>query len=131
MIKLTLRDQEGDDLAEALGNPEVGARFKKKLLVMTMPQQGAQHGFIAKCLRISPTTLIGYLREYQEGGLPEVLEDRSCRPASALEPFWPCLVCSFKVTPALSAKTAVERIEKMTRIRLSEGQCRGLGPPAM
>ncbi len=92
MIKLTLTDQQCDDIAEALDNPEVGDRHKKKLLVITMHQQGAQHGFIADCLRISPTTLIGYLREYQEGGLPAVLEDRYYRPSSALEPFWQCLI---------------------------------------
>ena len=73
MIKLMLSDEECEDLAEALDNPDVGDRFKKKLLVITMHRQGAQHGFIARCLRLSPTILIGYLREYQEGGPPEVL----------------------------------------------------------
>jgi transposase len=124
MIKLILTDQQCDDIAEALDNPEVCDRHKKKLLVITMHQQGAQHGFIADCLRISPTTLIGYLKEYQEGGLPAVLEDRYYRPSSALEPFWQCLICSFKAAPVANAKAAVARIEAMTGVRLSESQCR-------
>ena len=107
-----------------MDSPEVSEHGKKKLLVITMHRQGAQHSFIGNVLRISPSTLIGYLREYEEGGLPRVLEDRYYRPSSALEPFWQCLICSFKAAPVANAKAAVARIEAMTGIRLSESQCR-------
>lgn len=73
--------------------------------------------------RLQPT-LISYLREYEEGDWPGVLEDRYYRPSSALEPFWQCLVCSFKAAPVANAKSAVVRIETLTGIRLSESQCR-------
>ena len=62
--------------------------------------------------------------EYQQGGLERVLEDRSYRPSSSLEPFWQCLKCSFAAAPVANAKMAVQRIEQLTGIRLSESQCR-------
>ena len=53
MIRLDLTNKELDDLAEALDSPEVSERAKRKLLVITMHSQGAQHQFIESCLRIS------------------------------------------------------------------------------
>ena len=50
-IRLKLTDRELDDVAEALDNPDIGERAKKKLLVITMHAEGAQHGFIESCLR--------------------------------------------------------------------------------
>jgi transposase len=126
MIRLQLTNGDLEDIAEALDDPEVSDRGKKKLLVITMHQQGAQHSFIASCLRISAPTLITYLKEYRDGGLPATLEDRYYRPSSNLEPFWQCLICSFKAAPVAHAKAAVMRIEAMTGIRLSESQCRRL-----
>ena len=124
MIRLQLTNQDLDDVAEALDSPEISERAKKKLLVITMHVEGAQHGFIESCLRISSPTLASYLKEYQEGGLPMVLENRYYQPSSSLEPFWACLICSFTVAPVAQAKAAAARIEAMTGIRLSESQCR-------
>lgn len=124
MIRLQLTDQELEDVAEALDSPEVGERAKKKLLVVTMHVEGAPHRFIESCLRISSPTLASYLKEYQEGGLPMVLENRYYKPSSSLEPYWQCLICSFTVAPVADAKAAMARIETMTGIKLSESQCR-------
>lgn len=124
MISLQLTNDDLEDIAEAMDDPGVSERAKKKLLVITMHQQGAQHRFIASCLRISAPTLIAYLKEYRDGGLPAVLEDRYYRPSSALDPFWQCLICSFTVAPVANAKAAMVRIEAMTGVRLSESQCR-------
>ena len=89
-----------------------------------MHVQGTQHGFIEGCLRITSPTLASYLKEYQEGGLPMVLENRHYAPSSSLEPCWQCLICSFTVAPVAHARAAVARIEAMTGIKLSESQCR-------
>ena len=89
-----------------------------------MHHEGASHGFIGRCLNISQPTLRTYLLEYQLGGLERVLEDRSYRPSSSLEPFWQCLKCSFAAAPLANAKMAVQRIEQLTGIRLSKSQCR-------
>ena len=124
MVRLPLTDQELEDVAEALDSPEVSERAKKKLLVITMHVQGAQHGFIENCLRISSPTLASYLKEYQEGGLPMVLENRYYKPSSSLDPYWQCLICSLTVAPVADAKAAMARIWAMTGIQLSESQCR-------
>jgi transposase len=124
MIKLHLSDKEFDDVAEALDSPEVSEHAKRKLLVITMHHQGAQHGFIENCLRISSPTLVTYLKEYQQGGLATVLENRYYKPSSSLEPYWQCLICSFTVAPVATAKAAMARIETLTGVKLSESQCR-------
>lgn len=124
MIRLALTEQEIEDVAEAIDSPEVSDRAKKKLLVITMHVQGAQHQFIESCMRISSPTLASYLKEYERGGLQEVLENRYYKPSSALQPFWQCLLCSFKAAPVTDAKAAMARIRAMTGITLSESQCR-------
>ena len=124
MIRLQLTEQETEDVAEALGSPEVSERARRKLPVIAMHVQEARHGFIEGCLRITSPTLASYLKEYQEGGLPMVLENRHYAPSSSLEPCWQCLICSFTVAPVAHARAAVARIEAMTGIKLSESQCR-------
>lgn len=124
MIRLEISLRDLEDIDEALDDPENGEKQKLKLLVIRMHFQGAEHGFIGRCLRLSPNTITNYLKEYQEGGLPAVLENRYYRPASSLEPFWQCLKCSFTVAPVANGKEAVARIEAITGIRLSESQAR-------
>lgn len=89
-----------------------------------MHHEGAEHGFISRCLRISPGSLTSYLKEYQSGGLSRVLENRYYKPSSSLEPFLPCLECSFRAFPAATSKEAAARITAMTGVVLSESQCR-------
>ena len=124
VIILRLTDEEIEGIAEAQDDPEVPDRAKKKLLAITMHHKGVAHGVIGGVLRISRATLASYLKAYRDGGLPHLLENRFYRPSSSLEPFWQCLVCSFKATPVASAKEAVSRITKMTGVTLSESQAR-------
>ena len=124
MITLLLTSQQLGDLTEALEDPAIEHRYKQKLIALRMHHEGAAHGFIGRCLNISQPTLRTYLVEYQDGGLERVLEDRSYRPSSSLAPFWQCLQCSFAVVPVPNAKAAVERIERLTGVRLSESQGR-------
>lgn len=124
MIRLQLTNQDIDDIGEALDDPAISERLKFKLLAVRLHFEGAAHAFIAKSLRFSPNTLTNYLKEFQEGGLAGLLEDRYYRPSSSLAPFWQCLRCSFTVAPVASAKFAVARIEALTGVRLSESQAR-------
>jgi transposase len=124
VITLLLTERQLEDLTEALEDPAIDHRFKQKLLALRMHHEGAAHGFIGRCLNISQPTLRTYLVEYQDGGLARLLEDRSYRPSSSLAPFWQCLKCSFAVAPVPNAKAAVERMERLTGVRLSESQSR-------
>lgn len=124
MIQIELTDNEALDIAEALDDPTISDKNKVKLLVIRMHAEGAQHGFIAKVLNLHANTITNHLREYKAGGLSGTLEDRYYRPTSSLEPFLECLKCSFRITPVADAKQAVQRIETLTGIRLSESQTR-------
>lgn len=124
MIQIELTDKEALDIAEALDDPSISDKNKVKLLVIRMHGEGAKHGFIAKVLNLHVNTITNHLREYKAGGLSSTLEDRYYRPTSSLEPFLECLKCSFRITPVTDAKQAVQRIESLTGIRLSESQSR-------
>ncbi|MCH2207999.1 MAG: helix-turn-helix domain-containing protein [Lentisphaerales bacterium] len=46
-------------------NPKV----QRKMEALYLKSQGLSHGLICKLCRISPVTLVKYLRQYQEGGI--------------------------------------------------------------
>ncbi len=131
MIRLELTDRQLTDIGEALDDPATSEKNKTKLLVLRMHHGGAKSGFIAKVLNLHANTITNHLKEYANGGLASVLEDRYYRPSSSLEPFLECLKCSFRAAPVADAKQAVFRIESLTGVRLSESQARrfmkGLG----
>ena len=131
MIRLELTDQQLTDIGEALDDPSTSEKCKTKLLVLRMHGEGAKSGFISKVLNLHANTITNHLKEYADGGLPSVLEDRYYRPSSSREPFLECLKCSFRAAPVADAKQAVFRIESLTGVRLSESQARrfmkGLG----
>ena len=124
MIEIHLTDQEIQDLNEAIDDPSHSEKTKIKLLVIRMRHEGAKTGFISKCLNLHSNTVTNYLNEFQSGKLPATLEDRYYKPTSSLEPFLDCLKCSFRACPVVDAKQAVERIHRLTGIRLSESQSR-------
>jgi transposase len=124
MIKLSLTESELEDIAEALDSPDVLDKFKVKLLVLRMHHEGVHHGIIARAVGKNPNTITSYLKEYVEGGLSASLEDRAYKPISALQPFLPCVRCSFTVAPLSTAKHAAARIAALTAMVISEEQAR-------
>jgi transposase len=124
VITLKLTEAEIEDIAEAMDDPSISDRNKTKLLVIRMHHEGATNKFIAKCLNLSVNTPLNYIKEYLDGGLSTVLEDRYYKPSSSLEPYWQCLRCSFEAAPVANAKEAMVRIESLTGVRLSESQAR-------
>ena len=121
-IQLSLTDIK--DIEEAMDDPSRSDKHRTKLLVIRMHSEGGKHGFIAKCLKLHANTITNYLKEWLEGGLPAVLEDKYYRPSSSIEPFMACLRCSFLAAPVADAKAAIARIEALTGIELSESQAR-------
>jgi transposase len=126
MTKLALTESELEDIAEALDRPDVMEKFKVKLLVLRMHHEGVDHGIIARAVSKHPNTITSYLKEYAEGGLVAALEDRAYKPSSTLQPFLPCLRCSFLAASPATAKHAVVRIAALTGITLCEEQARRL-----
>jgi transposase len=124
MIEIQLTEQEIEDLNEAIDDPSHSDKTKIKLLVIRMRHEGAKTGFISKCLNLHSNTVTNYLNEFQSGKLSATLEDRYYKPTSSLDPFLACLTCSFRACPVADAKQAVERIQRLTGIQLSESQTR-------
>ena len=124
MIRLGLSEVELDNIAEVLDDPEIEPRLKNKLLVVTMHHEQVQHGVIARCLKVSPDKVTNILKMYQSEGVQGILENRYYQPSSSLAPFWQCLKCSFQVAPVANAKQAVQRIQQLTGVSLSESQSR-------
>lgn len=124
MIRIEFTQQQLDDIAEAIDNPEISDKLKCKLLALRMYHQKVRNQVIAEVLNIHVNTVTIYISQYSEGGLSTVLEDRAYRPSSSLEPFFPCLKCLFSAVPPISAKHAMHLIKKATGISLSEEQTR-------
>ncbi len=124
MTRIELSQADIRDIEDAMDDPSLSDKHRTKLLVIRMHSEGAKHGFIAKCLKLHANTITNHLKEWLEGGLPAVVEDKYYRPSSAMEPFIACLRCSFAAAPVADAKAAVARIESLTGVRLSESQAR-------
>lgn len=124
MTRIDLSQADISDIEDAMDDPSLSDKLRTKLLVIRMHHEGARHTFIAKCLKLHANTVTNYLKEWLEGGLPAVVEDRYYRPSSSIEPFMACLRCSFAAAPVPDVKAAVARIEALCGIRLSESQAR-------
>lgn len=124
MIQLNISEQELADIDEVLDDPTASEKAKKKLLVLKMHSKGAKSGFIAKVLNLHQNSITNYLREYRDGRLQATLENRYYRPVSALRPYEQQIRESFENEPVIDAKHAVERIDSISQIRVSESQAR-------
>jgi transposase len=124
MTRIELSQADIKDIEDAMDDPSLSDKHRTKLLVIRMHSEGGKHGFIAKCLKLHANTITNYLKEWMEGGLPAVVEDKYYRPSSAIEPFMACLRCSFAAAPVADAKAAIARIEALSGITLSESQAR-------
>ena len=105
-----------------MDDPSLSDKHRTKLLVIRMHSEGAKHGFIAKCLKLHANTITNNLKEWLEGGLPAVVEDKYYAPAAPRSPSAPA--CAAASPPVADAKAAVARIESLTGVPLSESQAR-------
>ena len=124
MIRLTFSDHEINDIGEAMDNPSIHGRFKKKLMALKMHNLRVENKVIAATLCITDDSVTNYIKQYRDGGLTAVLEDKAYRPGSSLAPFMQCLRCFFTVNPPSTAKEAMEQVERITGIKLGEEQIR-------
>ncbi len=124
MIKIQLEELDREAISEALDDPSIEDRFKRRLLVLRMHDLDVPHGLIAKSLNVSDDTVTNYLKRYQNEGLSALLENRHYQPVSQVEPFLKELAKSFDDTPVATAKEGAQRIREITQIQLSESQAR-------
>jgi transposase len=91
MTRIELSQANILDIEEAMDDPSLSDKYRTKLLVIRIHSEGAKHGFIAKCLKLHADTITNHLKEWIEGGLPVLVEDKYYRPSSVMGPFMSCL----------------------------------------
>jgi len=125
MIRLTIPEIDKEAISEAIDDPSIDERTKKKLMAIRMHELNVPSGNIAKFLNVSDDTITNYFKLYRDEGLKGVFENRYYQPASQVEPFMDEIRQSLNDHPVSSAKEGAQRIEELSKIRLSESQaCR-------
>lgn len=124
MIYIQFSDKDLSDIDEACDDPILPPKIKRKLMCLKMHHQKVNNLAITRILNISSNTVTSYIKEFRDHGIAGVVEDRSYRPSSSLEPFLPCIHCSFAACPPADVSAAIDRILTLTGILLSEAQVR-------
>lgn len=124
MIRLNITESEKDAIAEALDDPSIDERLKRRLLVIRMHDLNVPHSVIATTLNVSLGTVTNYLKLYEENRLEGLLENRYYQPVSQVEPFLDEIRQSLDNEPVSTVKEAAARILKLSGVSLSEAQAR-------
>lgn len=123
MLKLDFTEETIEVLRyERYNHPH--PRVQQKMSVLYLKSQGLAHKEIKRLERICENTLLGYLREYQEGGIERLKELRYHKPVSDLAPCKTTLEAYFREHPPASAKEAAAKIEELTGIKRSPERVR-------
>lgn len=99
-------------------------RVQRKMSVLYLKSQGVAHKEIKRLEQISENTLLGYLREYQEGGVEQLKEVCFHSQTSELEQHRTTLEAYFREHPPATVKEAAAKIEELTGIKRSPGRVR-------
>ncbi len=125
MIRLTIPEIDKEAIAEAIDDPSIDERTKKKLMAIRMHELNVPSGNIAKFLNVSDDTITNYFKLYRDEGLKGIFENRYYQPTSQVEPFMEEIRQSLDDQPVSSAKEGAQRIKELTAVELSESQaCR-------
>ena len=124
MIRLEISEKDQEAIAEALDDPSIDERYKRRLLAIRMHELNVPHGSIAKTLNLSDDTVTNYLKRFQDEGLKALLDNRYYQPTSQVAPFFDAIKSSLDEEPVSTANEAANRIFKLTKVQLSETQAR-------
>lgn len=123
MLRLEFTDEIIEELIyERYNHPH--PRVQRKMSVLYLKSQDISHKEIKRLERISENTLLGYLREYREGGIERLKEVRFHSQASELEQHRTTLEAYFREHPPASIKEAAAKIEELTGIKRSPERVR-------
>lgn len=99
-------------------------QVQRKMEVLYLKSQGLAHQDIRRLCRISKTTLVKYLREYQQGGIEQLKQLNYKGQPSALNPHGETLKAYFEAHPPRTVSEAQAKIEALTGIQRSPSQIR-------
>ncbi len=112
------------DINEALSSAETKPRFSRRLLAIKMVGNGLKRDDVCSILEITRATLANYVKEYLDGGLAALLEDRNYKPVSSVDVHLKDIEKQFKETPPASAREAAFMIERICGVTLRVTQAR-------
>ena len=124
MIIIELSDEDRQAIAEELDDPEIEPRMYRRLMTVRLHDLSVPHRAIAQALNLSDDTVTNYLKLYRESGLPGLMENRSYRPTSSVEPWLEAFRESFGEKLVATASEGAARMEEICGIRLSDAQAR-------
>lgn len=124
MIRLELSDEDREAIAEELDDPEIEPRMHRRLMTVRLHDLRVPHRAVAQALNLSDDTVTNYLKLYRDSGLPGLMENRSYRPSSSVEPWLEGFRESFRDKPVATASEGAARMEEISGIRLSDAQAR-------
>lgn len=99
-------------------------RIQKKMEVLYLKSRGLAHQEIRRLCQISKTTLVEYLRQYQQGGIEQLKQLNFKGRSSQLNEHTETLEAYFKEHPPRTVAEAGDKIEKLTGIKRSPTQIR-------
>jgi len=123
MIQIEFTQEQIDELDyERYHYPH--PKVQRKMEAVYLKSQGLSSAEICRLCRICKTTLVTYLRQYQEGGIERLKELGYRGKTSALDEHRDTLKAYFEEHPPRSAKEAQAEIERLTGIQRSPTQIR-------
>jgi transposase len=123
MIRIEFSDEEIQQLNyERYHHPH--PRVQKKMEVLYLRSQGLSHQEIRRLCQISKTTLVSYLRQYQQGGIEQLKQLNYKGKPSQLNEHVETLETYFKEHMPRTVTEAQAKIEEITGIKRSPTQIR-------
>ena len=123
MIKIDLTEEEAQALNyERYHHPH--PRVQRRMEALWLKSQNVSHKEICRLTGISPNILRSYFRKYQEFGIKDLKELNFYQPQSQLRHYMTTIESYFREHPPASIKEAMDKIEELTGILISENKVR-------
>jgi transposase len=123
MLRIALSDTEREELL-ILKKTHAKASIRLKAEVVLLKDMNYSQTEIAKIAFIQGRTVQSHLKLFLKGGISQLIEDKSYRPKSKLEPDKEKIKAFFEKNPAFSVNHAIEEIEKISGHRMSPTRTR-------
>ncbi len=123
MLRMEFTEQEREALHyERFHHPDPAVQ--RKMEVLHLKSLGLPHHEIVRITHLCPNTIRSYFRQYQEGGMERLKEDRRHRHQSELVAHQPTLETYFREHPPATVAEATQKIAELTGIHRKPTQVR-------
>jgi transposase len=124
MIQISFSEQDREVLFEQLGENKKQGNVQMRLLALYLKSYGLSHTIINSICRISRPTLATYLKDWQEGGIAQLMSVNYHQPVSELKAYEQELKSFFEQHPPRNSNEARAKIKEITGIERCPTQVR-------